>query len=41
MQLKNKTIKYAKICKIKIVLFDLVEHEFSLYPGQVSIKLDK
>jgi hypothetical protein len=33
MQLKNKTIKYVKICKIKIVLFDSVEHELNLYPG--------
>jgi hypothetical protein len=35
MNLKYKTIKYAKICKKKkgIVLFDLVEHESTLYPG--------
>jgi len=34
MHLKYKTIKYAKICKIKIALFDSVEHESSLYPSQ-------
>jgi len=33
MQLKYITIKYAKICKVKIVLFVLVEHELNLYPG--------
>jgi hypothetical protein len=32
MYLKFKTIKYAKACKVKIVLFYSVEHEPNLYP---------
>jgi len=34
MHLKYKTIKYAKICKVKMVLFGLIELESHLYPGQ-------
>jgi len=33
MQLKYKTFNYAKLCKIKIVLFDLVEHKLNLCLG--------
>jgi hypothetical protein len=28
-----KIPKYAKVCEMKIVLFDSVEHELNLYPG--------
>jgi hypothetical protein len=34
MHLKLKTIKYAKICKIKLKSFDSVDHESNLCPGQ-------
>jgi len=37
MQLKYKIIKDAKIWKIKIVLFDLVEHELNLYQSKHEI----
>jgi hypothetical protein len=37
--LKYKTIEYAKICKIKILLFDSVEHESYLYTGPNKIRL--
>jgi len=33
IQLKYKTIKYAKLYKVKIALFYSVEHKLNLYPG--------
>jgi hypothetical protein len=32
MHLKYQATKHAKICKVKIVLFDSIEHESNLYP---------
>jgi hypothetical protein len=33
MHLKYKIIKYVKICKVKMVLFYIIEHESNLYLG--------